>query len=353
MADGSRFPKLAPPFAIAGAAAGWLSAGLLSHPLLGVTYDEVKPLAALGTTVIGAVTGVLLKRLCLGWKYSYELEPTPEFRPWTDAIGYHVIVLLLAGAAAGALVAALDAANGGTLGGAASGAVSAILFLPVCLLVLASARRAQRARLGSIVAGSDRRAVWGILAAALATATLLAAIDWPAARLAEVEKPLPVVFILCGTVAVTLVVLALDLRALKRALAALAPGLSNGEDCATPLVDPFVPRVDLGLGDDLASRLARSATAYRGRARAVALVQGTPELALFALHRAIRRSVAGLALMGVIMGAHGFAQSRFVTELYVEARCDVEYPAFACLGPALQVFRAQDEQPTRVASKPW
>ncbi|TKD02783.1 hypothetical protein [Polyangium fumosum] len=340
MADGSRFPQLAPPFAIAGAAAGWLSAGLLANPLVGVTYDEVKPLAALGTTLIGAATGVLLKKLCLGWRYGYEIEaPDPETRSRTDRIGYHVFLVLLAGAAAGALVAGLDGAQGGTLGGAVSGAVSAVLFLPVCLLVLASARRAQRARLGSIVAGSDRRAVWGILAAALSAATLLAALDWPAARMDEVEPPFPALFILLATALVTLVVLAADLRALKRAQVALAPGLQADEEGIAPLVDPSVPRVDLGLGDDIASRLARSAAAYRGRDRAVELVQGNPAQALGALRRAVRRGVTSLALMGVILGAHGLAHARFVTELYVQFRCDTMWPAYTCQNDAFQAIQ--------------
>lgn len=331
MADGSRFPRLAPPFAITGAAAGWLSAGLLSNPLFGVTYDGVKPLATLGTMLIAAVIGVLLKKLCLGWRYSYEIEtPSPEDRPTSDRIGYHVFIVLLAGAAAGALVAALDDAHGGTLGGAASGAFSAVLFLPVCLLVLSSARRAQRARLGSIVAGSDRRAVWGILAAALSATTLFAALDWPAAHLEDTEKPIAALFILLATALVTLVVLAADLRALRRAQAALAPGLSTGEDGPAPFVDPSVPRVDLGLGDDLASRIARSAAAYRGRDRAVELVQGNPEQALGALHRAVWRGVTSLVLMGVFLGAHGLAQSSFFDELYKEVRCDTGRPAFDC-----------------------
>ncbi|MDI1450261.1 hypothetical protein [Polyangium sp. 6x1] len=343
MADGSRFPKLAPPFAIAGAAAGWLSAGLLAHPLVGVTYEGVKPLATFGTTLIAAATGILLQKLCLGWRYSYEIDsPNPDVRPWTDRIVYHVLVLLLAGAAAGAMVAGLDDAHGGTLGGAASGAVSAILFLPVCLLVLSSARRAQRARLGSIVAGSDRRAVWGILAAALSATTLFAALDWPAARMAEAEAPLPALYILLATALVTLVVLAADVRALKRAQAALAPGLSTGEEGAAPLVDPSVPRVDLGLGDDLASRLARSAAAYRSRDRAIELVQGNPEQALGALRRAVRRGVTSLALMGVILGVHSFAQASFVTQLYVELRCETGWPSFTC-----QTYAAQAIQQTR------
>ncbi|MDC3983994.1 hypothetical protein [Polyangium jinanense] len=337
MADGSRFPRLAPPFAITGAAAGWLSAGLLSNPLLGVTYGEIKPLAALGTMLIAAVTGVLLKKLCLGWRYSYEIEtPNAETRPTSDRTGYHVLVVLLAGAAAGAMVASLDHASDGTLGGAASGVFSAILFLPVCLLILSSARRAQRARLGSIVAGSDRRAVWGILAAALSAATLLAALDWPAAHLEETEKPIPALFILLATALVTLVVLAADLRALKRAQTALAPGLEAENDGPAPLVDLAVPRVDLGLGDDLASRLARSAAAYRGRDRAVELVQGNPEQALGALRRAVRRGVTSLALMGVILGAHGLAQSSFVAKLYAEARCNTGLPALLC-----QTYQAQ------------
>jgi hypothetical protein len=37
MADPSRFPQLALPFTLVGAAAGWLSAGLVNNPFLDST----------------------------------------------------------------------------------------------------------------------------------------------------------------------------------------------------------------------------------------------------------------------------------------------------------------------------
>ena len=62
------------------------------------------------------------------------------------------------------------------------GALCAVVFLPVCLVVIGAARRAQRARLGSIVAGSDRRTVWGILAIPFSSVTTPEALNAGLAR---------------------------------------------------------------------------------------------------------------------------------------------------------------------------
>ena len=110
-------------------------------------------------------------------------------------------------------------------------------------------------------------------------------------------------------------------------------------------MDPSVPRVDLGLGDDVASRLARSAAAYRGRDRAVELVQGNPAQALGALRRAVRRGGTSLALMGVILGAHGLAHSNFAIDVYVQARCGVGYPAFTCRTSKYEAYQATGGHP--------
>jgi hypothetical protein len=335
MAEGRRFPNLVLPFALVGAAAGWLSAGLLANPLLGITYEEVKPLATLCTMAVAGLTGAVLTKLCVGRKaYSYEIEiPEEERRPGSDRTPFHVLAMLAAGALAGGIVTLLDIAPEGAPYGAASGFFCAFAFVPVGLAVLAAARRSKRARLGSIVAGSDRRAVWGILAAALGLATLLAVIDWPAAAMSdEVAAPKGALYMAHATVLVTLLVLAADVLALRRARAVVAPGLSPRENPDGPSGESEIPELDLGLGEDLLSRLARRGSAYRERDKTVALVRGNPDQALEALRRGIRRGVTSLALLGAVHVAHGLATTEPASALYLTVRCE-QWPIPACPKP--------------------
>jgi hypothetical protein len=81
MADASRFPELALPFAIVGASAGWLSAGLLANPFVGATHGGKQILAALCAMGVAAATGAFLTRRCVGRRYSYELDaPDPDLQ---------------------------------------------------------------------------------------------------------------------------------------------------------------------------------------------------------------------------------------------------------------------------------
>ncbi|MEZ4306688.1 MAG: hypothetical protein R3F14_01380 [Polyangiaceae bacterium] len=113
-------------------------------------------------------------------------------------------------------------------------------LLPVCAAVLAAARRAQRARLGSIVAGSDRRAR-GILATTLVIATLEGLPDWPAPRGAPLFGPAPIVgfLALAGVCLLSILVAdALALRAAKKALSTTLEERTDGEIQATPMSRP-------------------------------------------------------------------------------------------------------------------
>src|SRR5262249_14680243 len=131
------------------------------------------PVATAAATVIGALTGAALKRACIGRRYDYEIgEPDPELRPATDFWPLHAGLVLAAGAATGGAVATLTPGCSTQAECVLGGIGCALVFVPVCLAVVAAARRAQRARLGSLVAGSDRRAVWAILAMLLAVMTL-------------------------------------------------------------------------------------------------------------------------------------------------------------------------------------
>lgn len=341
MAEASRFPHLAPPFAIVGAAAGWLCAATAANPLVQSAETNTFVAAPVIVMVIAALTGVLLTRFCVGKRYWYELvDPDPGALARSDRWWRHIVAVILAGAASGAAIAAVcDAYNSPAIG-ALGGALFALAFIPVCAAVILAARRAQRARLGSIVAGSDRRAVWGILVTALAIATLQVALNWPAASAGDIPSPWPALGILAMAAIILLAILLADVGALRRARQALVPGLAPRDPEEAAHDDSAASRVDLGLGDAVAARLSRSASAYRGRDRTLALVRGDPAQALLALRKAIRRGVVGLAVIAGAAGVHGAADSDLARALFDQHRCEkYDYQACARTG---ERYRATD-----------
>lgn len=330
MADASRFPQLALPFAIVGAAAGWLSTSFLANPLVHVTRAGKQGLAAFCAMSVAAATGALLTRWCVGKRYAYELAaPDPDALARTDTWPRRVGAVLAAGTVSGAVVATLYEAYGGPTAGAVSGFFCSIAFVPVCTVVVAAARRAQRARLGSLVAGSDRRAVWGILSTALALATLEALLDWPASAGGEVPAPMPALRMVQAAGILTLAILVADVIALRRARRAIAPGLEHQSPTEIDAGADAVSRLDLGLGEDRLARFARSGSAYRGRDRTLAQVLGSPEQATSALRRAIRRGAIGLVVIGAVYGGHAAAHTRLAREIYEEYRCEQGDRAYA------------------------
>jgi hypothetical protein len=180
--------------------------------------------------------------------------------------------------------------------------------VPVCLSVLAAGRRAQRARLGSIVADSDRRAVWAILATLLAVMTLEAVPNWLAGSTDWVAG-LVVALLLIASAAVLLHVLNADRRASERARTVVGAGFSLREPECGEASDALLPHLDLGLGERLLARSRMSVTPYRDRETATALVRGNPDVAFAVLARAVRRSRVGLlavvatALVHVLLGS--------------------------------------------------
>lgn len=323
MADAARFPQLALPLALVGGAAGWLSAAFLSNPLIQLLPSGLSSVSAGLAAGFAAVTGALLTRWCAGRRYAYQLEaPDPAARLETDRWARHVAAVLVAGAATGATLPALHQDYGDMPLCALSGALCAAAFLPVCVAVIRAARRAQRARLGSVVAGSDRRAVWGLLAATLSVATLGGILGWPAAAAGYVTDPTPPLRMVQAAALLTLALLAADARALRQTRRALAPGLEPQNAAELGADDAALPRLDLGLGEELLARLSRGASAYRARDRMVALVQGHPGQAETALRRAVRRGVVSVVVIGAIHGAHLAADTQPALTLYQQRWCD-------------------------------
>ena len=342
MADAARFPHLALPFTITGAAAGWLSAGLVQHPVLSSMDMHLRFTAAVFAAMMGLGTGLLLSRWVVGEQYDWQVDaPDPAARPRTDSWPRHVATILLAGALVGAFLWSIRHSFAdmrmGVTGYVIGGVVCTLPFVPVLAAVLSFARRAQRARLGSLVAASDRRAVWGILATTVSVTTLGALPNWVAADAGDVASQLPVVGMLAVSALGIAAILAADLLSLRRAKKTRAPDVVAKSASEVASSDTATPRLDLGLGDDIAARVARPQSAYRGRERAVALILGSPALSIRELTRAARRGALGLLAVAAVATLHVLANTGPAHLAFDKARCDA-FDSRACARVADRVL---------------
>jgi hypothetical protein len=232
------------------------------------------------------------------------------------------LLVALAGVVTGTAVGGLEAGTGwGALSGAVNGGLSAIAFVPVCALVVAATRRADRARQGSIVASADRRAVWSILAMALAVTTLAAALDVPPSHYQKmVVLPRAGVIMAVSAGLAILAAFVADALALAR-VGRLGRSDLEERDPAEVRDAAVVPSVDLGLGDDVRAELGRAANAYRSRARPVALLLGSLAEARSALGRALLRGAIGLAITGAVLAGHAWAETPSALVEYQALRC--------------------------------
>ena len=298
MADARRFPRLELPFALVGAAAGFLSIELMSTPRIMAVPRDVQPVAVVAGAIVAAIVGLVARKLCVGRSYAYGIdEPEAMSRPTSDRDGIHAIIVLVAGAIVGAIVGFACNCDYGTPAGAVNGLVCSIVFLPVAIVVLRSARSAQRARLGTLVARADYRAVWSVLATALALTTLEAVPDWLARRDGSVALA-----IACACAAVVLGALFSDRRANGTASETL-----TDLSAPSPFVDEAPVAIDLGLGDGVGARIARGQSAYRDRDRTLALVRGDPFEVRTAMKRALVRGRASILLVSMVLGVHAIA----------------------------------------------
>jgi hypothetical protein len=316
MSEYARMPEIAYPFAVFGAAAGWLAAGFLSTPIINYTFGHSEQGIAAGCSmVIAAALGRYLTRSVVNGPVFADPGAT-----WFRLVAAQMI----GGALSGALVGGFTwfTERGMTSGGIA-GALAGLAFLPIGALVVGAARRAARARMGSIVAASDRRAMWGILAAALAAATLLALPDWPASMVGPLATPWIALGMTLACGALTVALLVADLEALSRVrrLDRETTAMEVREPSAEPRDDDPEPEVDFGLGTDVLARVARGAAAYRARDRATALLLGSSEQALDELRRAVRRGAIGIAVVIVALAAHALAAGTEGLAAHHDYRC--------------------------------
>jgi hypothetical protein len=297
----TRAPSLVTPFAVVGGAAGWLSADFLRNPLVAVSDGrEAGPATVIGA-VVAAGIGALLTRWC-----ATRMDAEPAWRTWARLAG---AVVLGGAVVGGAVTAVAERSLRDVHESAGIGALASLAFVPICAAVLGAAKRAERARHGSLVAGSDRRAVWAILMAALSVTAGAAAIDWPLTHVEDphghVSPPWVAVGLLLGAFAVLAASLRADWAALAR-LRGAAPG-GDVEERDGGGAAPDLPRLDLGLGDDVCALVARGSATYRNSERTLGVVVGSPGAAATALRRALRRDVLGLAVAGAVLGVHAVA----------------------------------------------
>jgi len=274
-------PHIALPYAVLGAAGGWMAADFFRVGVLSLDAG-LRPALLAVTPLAALVLGLLL-------------NPITRW-PRGRAAFATVVGVLGAGLTAGGLVGVLIWSRHGVGEGAASGFWCAAAFLPGFAAVLAAARRVGRARPGSLVDGADRRAIWLAVAAAVALGTLAALPDWyvfPGSA-----RPSLAVSRSLGVVAVALIaaVLLRDLVALARALRATRE-IRSMRSCAPD--DPNLSwarrQLDLGVGHEAAAAVIPAAGVYREHDRVLQVIRGNPEHAGRAMRGAVAWGAAALA----------------------------------------------------------
>lgn len=269
--------SLSKPFAAFGAAAGLFA--ILAIGSYRSAAREVHPLEPM--IVTGAV-GWGLGALLQNWKKLHESSRE-------TMIAGLALSTVVAGMVAGGLLGFFVWGPDGALRFALGGGGVGLVFTPSCLVVFEAARRAGRARHGSLVAATDARTVLSTVFAGVAFA---AATQVPAiltARMSDALRPGTQVFLslFCAVVpTIAIVILQRRDKAGMRALEGFerdAPWLDPaGEE---RVADPAA--VDLGMGDQKWTRA--SDTSYRASGRAEVLVRGSIADAKLAFDECTRR----------------------------------------------------------------
>lgn len=288
------------PFTAVGAAAGWLSAEVLTNPRVDLAELDQAWLAAAVPAVAAAAIGE-----CLGRWSARHMDRHPPRVTWAVV----AISMLMGGALAGATIGRLDNGVDEHGAGAVTGALSALVLVPVAVAVIAVAKRAERARLGSLVAGVDRRATWSIPAAMVAILASGGALDWTCHGHAP---PLVALAMAGAGAAIVLAALVADVVTLRRIVRLGGDSAFEPHDLSGPL-RAGEPDVDLGLGDEVRAQLVNEG-AYRSRPRAIALLRGSVDEAREAASHAIRRGTLGLAGAALALATHAIGALTAVPE---------------------------------------
>ncbi|WP_437638348.1 hypothetical protein [Sorangium sp. So ce854] len=336
--------SLALPFGAIGLVGGWLTADSYHleppHNLPGILLAAVTPVVAalLGSYLTRRIGGVgsggsaasdggpgaagdAGPLLATGW-------PEGPGR-WTRR-GPLVASLLavwaigVAGVVNGMTILGILLGPEGTILGAALGALFSLPFIPALAVVLLAANRVGRARAGSIVAASDRRAVWAATAAVIALAALAARALFGAPLAPDFARAVAGagLAVVAALFAVDAVALARVLTLPRRPVGAGAGGGGGGElgDGGEVEIEVEVEgraeaggqrsgtgmgmgeRIDLGLGDEVQVEVVRPIHAYRGARQIARIVRGNRERAAAALRAGLARGGIALAIGAALWG---------------------------------------------------
>jgi hypothetical protein len=276
--------ELAGPFAVIGA----LGSVILMLPFASRPRDEnliAAALIALVTTGAAALVGAKLSRSA-GDRW--------------HLLAFDLVATTLAlGATAGGVFGAITF-FGGLYRGAMYGFLAALPFVPAFAVVLAAVRRGGRARVGTMMARAERRAVWS--AAAAATSVLCGL----CAGCKEDFTGVAVAVSLLALLALV-AMFAFDVGAFRRASRVVRacearPLLAAAEGLDAPVA------FDLGLGDD--RRGVITAPSYRVRAAVSGVMRGDPRATMRALGAELAWSGASLAFTAGVVAALFHAGAR-------------------------------------------
>jgi len=304
-------PSLAKPFAVFGAAAGlfaMLGVGAFREPA-----REVSPLAPMiVTAAVAAAAGEVLRR----WRRLHDPTLARE-----ALVLWVAIISGLAGAASGGVVGFVTWGADGFVRFALGGAAVALAFVPSCVVVFDAARRAGRARHGSLVAATDGRTVTSTVFAGVAFA---GATQVPAVLSANTSTALPPLaqvglsLVACLGSTIAIVLLQRRDRGDRAALEAHAAEMNWLERAPEGELDVASPAaqepVDLGLGAD---RWARTTDAtYRSSGRPDVVLRGSVERAIAAFdecaHRRHRSLVVAACALTAVSVAFALRLSVFL-----------------------------------------
>lgn len=327
------------PCGAIGLVGGWLTADVLEMDelvprflLAGVTPIVAALLGHYLTSRIGGVRGDGAMALGAG-EAPVDGAPWVD-APWVDAPGkwtrrgpfmagmLALWAIVVAGVVNGMTIG-LVAGPAGMIIGAAFGAVFALPFVPALAVVLSAANRVGRARTGSIVALSDRRAVWAATAAVTAVALQLGS-GLPGAAAPDLERLVAAMgfAVVAGLCMVDAVAMARVLKlprersgagdeVAERIAAEIEAGetgaMAAGEDggagsAARAGGKGTGERIDLGLGDEVQVEVVRPIHAYRGAQQIARVVWGDRERAVAALRAGLMRGAAALATGAALWG---------------------------------------------------
>ena len=273
--------RLGPPFFAVGLVGGWLTAEV--HQLGDAPAEvAIRGLLTVVTPVVAAFLGVRL---------SHEAPRSLV----SSALGL-CVATVLAGVVNGVIVGFFAAPPWGALIGAPWGFICSLPFVPVLAAIAIAARSVGRARFGSIVDRSDRRAVWTAACAAISVATL-AAVPHRSGGVPELVALL--------ASAILMVLVAMDLVALQKLSRPVR--LQGALRRRGPLQQDELDRhvvLDCGIGDAAYEEVAPAGTPYRSAEQVIRVHRGSRRLARAAMQAAALRGAISLGLATAATAAH-------------------------------------------------